>query len=84
MADRMGGNYSLHAKGVCQRCDFKYDLHQLRREWTGLRVCSECWDPRPIENRPPSIRPEGQVKPGASPELEPVFLDGPITDTSTL
>lgn len=79
MADRLGGNYSLAPKGVCQRCDFKYDLHCLRKEWTGLRVCPECWDKRPENLRAPYVKPEGLVKPNASPELEPEFIvPGPL------
>lgn len=78
MSDRMGGNYSLSAKAVCQRCDFKYDLRSLRKEWTGLRVCPDCWDRRPENLRVPPVKPEGKVKRGASPELDPVFtVPGP-------
>jgi hypothetical protein len=31
---------------VCQRCGFTRYASQTRMEWTGLRVCSECWEPR--------------------------------------
>lgn len=71
------------AKGVCQRCDFVYLLRQLRKEWTGLKVCSDCWDRKPEALRPPPVKPEGLVKPGASPELAPVFIvPGPIDPSS--
>jgi len=38
-------------KVQCQRCGRDYLSNQLRREWTGLRVCtgedtSDCYDPR--------------------------------------
>ena len=32
--------------GCCQRCGFKVRLSTIRKEWTGLRVCPKCWDPR--------------------------------------
>ncbi len=33
------------ALGVCDRCGFKYPLHKLKKEWTGLMVCiSECYE----------------------------------------
>lgn len=32
--------------GICDRCGFKFKLSELRREWTGLMVCSEDWDYR--------------------------------------
>jgi len=31
---------------ICDRCGFKYKASQLRPEWTGLMVCSKCWEPR--------------------------------------
>ena len=60
-------------KGECQRCGFVYKLSALRREWTGLKVCNKCWDPRPAETRPPRVKPEGVAVPGAVPETIPIF-----------
>lgn len=36
---------------LCDRCGFRYHNFKLRKEWTGLRVCSgagtnDCWEPR--------------------------------------
>lgn len=59
--------------GSCQRCEAKTRLNKLRKEWTGLRVCGPCWDPRPAEMRPPAVKPEGVVLPNASPEPVPVY-----------
>jgi hypothetical protein len=64
--------------GECQRCGFKFRLTQLKTEWTGLRVCkgtgtNRCWDPRPKDTRPPKYKPEGLIRPDASPATEPVF-----------
>jgi hypothetical protein len=30
----------------CQRCGFTFPSHKIRREWTGLHVCSNCWEPK--------------------------------------
>lgn len=30
----------------CDRCGFTFLASELRREWTGLRVCSKDWEPR--------------------------------------
>ena len=30
----------------CPRCGFEIWASQARKEWTGLRVCSGCWDKR--------------------------------------
>lgn len=35
--------------GQCDRCGFVYKLRTLKYEWSGWRVCSTCWDPRPEE-----------------------------------
>jgi hypothetical protein len=32
--------------GICPRCGFKYRLSEFRAEWTGVRVCPKCWDPK--------------------------------------
>ena len=37
--------------GLCQRCQTKFRLSQLKQEWTGLLTCSgpgtrSCWEPR--------------------------------------
>lgn len=31
---------------ACQRCGVTRYASEIRKEWTGLRVCSRCWEPR--------------------------------------
>lgn len=65
--------------GCCPRCGFDRRLNTFRKEWTGERVCRECWDPKPPEMKPPRVKPEGLPLPNAQPEPEPVFgknMDG--------
>lgn len=59
-------------KAVCDRCGFDFKARQLRKEWTGLRVCSgpdtnDCWEERHPQEQlrgrkdkqsPPWVRPE--------------------------
>lgn len=54
-------------KATCDRCGFNYRNTQLRLEWTGLRVCHDCFDERhpqdlivarPDRQAPPWVRPE--------------------------
>ena len=64
--------------GECARCGFKFRLTQMRKEWTGRRVCkgpgtNQCWDPKPAELKPPKVKPEGLPKPNAAPKTEPVY-----------
>ena len=62
--------------GECQRCGFKYPLTALKREWTGLRVCPDDFDPRPADTRPPNYKPEGVPVRNAAPQTTPIFKDG--------
>ena len=37
------GSWNVH----CMRCGFKRKAEDIRKEWTGLLVCSDtCWEPR--------------------------------------
>lgn len=69
-----GGTY-----GICDRCAFQKRLRDLRTEWTGLKVCCDCYDPRPADLSPPRIYPEGQPVKGARPDPGDVL--GPNTTT---
>ena len=35
-----------YAKARCDRCGDKKKYLDLKLEWTGLRVCKSCWDPK--------------------------------------
>lgn len=35
-----------YAKAICDRCGNKVPYKKLKLEWTGLRVCPACWDPK--------------------------------------
>lgn len=67
------------AYGQCPRCAFKRRLNDFKIEWSGLRVCPECWDPRPDTMSTPVVYPEGLPRPDAAPELPDVFVTTPIT-----
>lgn len=68
---------------TCDRCGREYKARQLRLEWTGLRVCGQCYDVRhpqdfvrgkPDRQSPPWVRPEPaeiDVSPGSGNEVEP-------------
>lgn len=54
-------------KAVCDRCGFDFYASQLRKEWTGLRVCGECFETRNPQDHlrakkdrqaPPWVRPD--------------------------
>jgi hypothetical protein len=34
------------AIAICDRCGFQYAYKSLKKEWTGFRVCKECYEPK--------------------------------------
>lgn len=68
---------------ICDRCGREFKNYELRKEWTGLRVCRDCWEPRhpqdyvrgkADEQAPPWTRPEQpeiDVSPGSGNEVSP-------------
>jgi hypothetical protein len=61
--------------GICDRCGFKVRHSRLRKEWTGLMVCPDDWDPKPAELRPPPVKPEGLPIRNPRPEPTPTFRE---------
>jgi hypothetical protein len=37
------GKYS---RAICDRCGFDFPYLDLRKEWTGFKVCGECYEPK--------------------------------------
>jgi|TARA_R110000751_G_scaffold46656_2_gene104804 hypothetical protein len=35
-----------HALALCDRCGQEYSYLSLQKEWTGFKVCSECYEPK--------------------------------------
>lgn len=72
---------------ACPRCGKRLKARQLRKEWTGLRVChgagtNNCWDPKHPQDSvkgkadrqtPPWVQPE-------PPEIELALGDGYTQD----
>jgi hypothetical protein len=51
------GKYSF---AICDRCGFKKKYNEIKEEWTGFRVCSECYEPKSpqLESRKHVVDPE--------------------------
>jgi len=69
--------------GVCQRCGFRYELSEIKTEWTNLKVCRSCFDFRPTQLSPPNVMPEGVPLIDAAPEpdFNGVEYGRPFDDT---
>jgi hypothetical protein len=53
----------------CHRCGFTFKSGQLRKEWTGLRVCSDCWEPRHPQDHLRG-KPDRQANPWSNPRSD--------------
>ncbi|MDB4724201.1 hypothetical protein OAF71_00255 [bacterium] len=53
------------AKALCDRCAFEYKLSELKEEWTGAKVCSQCYEPKHPQLEPLTAKadPEALYKP---------------------
>lgn len=51
----------------CMRCGFDYRADQIRKEWTGVLVCQQCWEPRHpqdfVRGMTDRITPDGPINP---------------------
>lgn len=64
---------ALQVWSLCDRCGQKYYRRQLRKESTGLVVCSSCYDgaydlKKHPQNRPPRPRFESRKVPDGRPQ----------------
>lgn len=57
-------------KAICDRCSFDMRHDQLKKEWTGLLVCAQCFDPRPPQLDAPNVYPEGLPIQDPRPDIE--------------
>lgn len=67
MGGWVAGKYAL---GICDQCGFQYKLNELKKEWTGFKVCSECYEPKH-----PQLEPKRGIN-------EPIALLDPRPDTT--
>lgn len=63
---------------ICDRCGFKFPLSALRKEWTNLMVCSECWDYRHPQEFVRGVPDNQGVRPNMRPRPTDVFLNAPL------
>jgi hypothetical protein len=60
--------------GLCMRCGFKHLLSDMRKEWTGLIVCRQCWEPRHPQDFVRAVPDVQAPRRQPSPEPADVFL----------
>jgi NAD-dependent SIR2 family protein deacetylase len=49
------------SQAQCDRCGFVYKYLQMRLEWTGFKVCPECYEPKQPQLNPIRIPVDPEV-----------------------
>lgn len=55
--------------GVCDRCGFRTRYLEMRMEWTGFKVCSECYEPKHPQLEPPRHTTDAEALRQPRPEV---------------
>ena len=50
-----------HAFGISDRSGFRYPLNRMRKEWNGLLVGYDEWEPKHPQLEPPKSSPDPQA-----------------------
>ena len=56
------------AYGISDRSGFRYRLHDMRKEWNGLLVGKDEWEPKQPQLEPLRVRPDAQALKNPRPE----------------
>lgn len=69
-----GSYFKPHSwNATCMRCGYQRKADQIKLEWTGLRVCHECFEERHPQDYVRG-RKDKQSPPWTSPEPDDYFL----------
>ena len=82
MGKYAGGTY---ARAMCDRCGIEVKYSTLMLEWTGYKVCPDCWDPKTeleFPNKPP-VDAEALINPRPDVDMEASEGNIAATDVST-
>ena len=61
------GKYS---QAICDRCGFKVPYLELSKEWNGLLVCQECFEPKHPQLEPTDISADAEALENPRPQVE--------------
>ena len=50
-----------NALAICDRCGFSYKYTEIKQEWTGARVCPDCFEPKHPQLEPATPRADAQA-----------------------
>ena len=67
MAVFASGKYAF---AICDRCGQQYKFLELKKEWNGLEVCPECYEPKHPQLDPSYHAADAQALPFTRPARE--------------
>ena len=50
-----------HALGICDRCGWQCGYLEMKKEWNGLKVCPECYEPKQPQLNPVRTVPDPEA-----------------------
>ena len=72
------------SRAICDRCGQEYKYQQLKKEWNGLFVCPECYepkhpqlDPQPHRVDPEALRDPRPTEPAPTIHLGKIIVSNP-------
>ena len=46
---------------MCDRCGFEVAYLSMKKEWTGFKVCADCWEPKHPQLEPRAANDAQQI-----------------------
>ncbi len=68
------------AYGISDRSGFRYRLREMRREWNGLLVGKDEWEPKHPQLEPLRARPDAQALRNPRPDAEAGAVSASVGD----
>jgi len=69
----------------CERCGVDYRANEGKREWTGLVVCKNCWEPRHpqdmVRSKEDNTAAKGIVRPESTEITKTITWNAAVDDS---
>jgi hypothetical protein len=81
MAGYASGKFAI---ALCDQCGQRFKLNELRKEWTGFKVCTECYEPKHPQLEPKRTinEPQALFQPRPESRMGVTVYVGFTVDTS--
>jgi NAD-dependent SIR2 family protein deacetylase len=81
MAGYASGKFAI---ALCDQCGQRFKLSQLIKEWTGFKVCDECYEPKhpQLEPKRNITEPQALYQPRPEKRMAVTVFVGATADTS--